>query len=111
MPGLLLVALIACVPSEINQAEARDLAIEIGKAEEYGGVTVDAEATRPLQPGVWAFRVYATNGGPSVSNLVGWVDVNKTTAEVSDPVSHSAHTISEAVARKQRELQSTHCLK
>jgi hypothetical protein len=108
---LLLVAQISCRPSDITQREAQALVVKIVVAG-APRVRAGAEETHSLLGSDWwEFRTFAENPAPTdISNLMGWVSINKRTAEISDPVSGSQIIIPAAVHSEQQRLRKIHCL-
>ena len=68
--------------------EARALVLKAGSQPSIQWVSLGAEDAEWGKGGPrdsWAFRVFATNGKPPNSSLVGWYAVNKHTAVLTDP--------------------------
>ncbi len=113
---LLLAAQVTCTPTAITYQEARTLALQAGHTQAYDWVELDAEdGMDPERKDVYSFRVFGTNQAPGQpeetlsSNRIGWFDVNRNTAALTDPVLDNAPIRILRLKQEQRRLRAKHC--
>lgn len=107
---------VACKPSEITEAEARQLALDAAVTEIDKKWRIEGEwSNSPYDdPDTWVFKVRVTNNYiAGTSSLVGWFAVDKRTAELAGPVADPDNPVPykiPAVAQEQERLRAEHCL-
>lgn len=113
--ALLVAAQPACIPSDISQSEAQQLALAIVKERARHPDTADVEPSEMAYglPDTWYFRGFSNEPppGPGIySNLIGWHAIDKRTAAIWDPVLDENKDVSPAIRREQLRLRNLHCL-
>lgn len=99
-----------CQPTDISQAEAKQLVLQAVALTASPDTKFDAEPSQSSgPPDNWTFRAFALNG-TSTSNLMGWYSVNKQTAALSDPVLGTP-IILPALSAEQSRQRVAHCSK
>ena len=99
---------IACMPSDITEAEARALVLHAAATVSPHHLAADA-APGEGEKDEWSFRVRSTDPTESTSTLVGWYSVNKRSAALRDPIAEQSWSIPQIQA-EQTKLRIAHCL-